>query len=252
MHPSFVRTVTRQGGVFTRDQALGSVSAAEVRARLRRGEWRRTLWAGVYVDGDLPDDVPALVRAAALWLGGDLVACHTTAALLWGFDLRAPDAARSQPLHFLGPATLSNRRVRGLQVHCSRLGTDDVVLHRGVWCTTPARTACDVVRLGAHIDGLATLDAALRSGRCTGQQLAAAAGQQRGLREVIRLRRLVPYADERAESPMESRMRWRFIAGGLPVPDLQIEVQADGRRHRLDTGWRDRRLGADSTGSRRT
>ena len=248
MHPSLARTVTRQGGVFTRDQALEYASPAEVRGRLRRREWRRTPWAGVYVDGDFPDDVPTLVRAASLWLGGDLVACHTTAALLWGFDLRGPTSAATEPLHFLGPAGLNNRRVRALQVHPSHLGTDDVVFHRGVWCTTPARTACDVVRLGAPVDGLATLDAALRSGTCTPALLAAAAEERAGLRDVIRLRGLVPYADERAESPMESRMRWRFIDGGLPAPDLQVKVEANGRRHRLDTGWREYRLGAEFDG----
>ena len=248
MQSSFARTVTRQGGVFTRDQALEGASAAEVRARLRRGEWRRTPWAGVYVDGELPDDVPKLVRAASLWLGGDLVACHTTAALLWGFDLRAPTAAAGQPLHFLGPAGLNNRRVRGLQVHCSHLGTDAAVRHRGVWCTPPSRTACDVVRLGARIDGLATLDAALRGGRCTRDLLAAEADAQAGLREVVRLRRLIPVADGRAESPMESRMRWRFIDGGLPAPGLQVEVRAYGRCHRLDVGWEDHLLGAEFDG----
>jgi hypothetical protein len=216
------------------------------------GSWRRTPWRGVYVDGELPDDVPTTIRAASLWLGGDLVACHTTAALLWGFDLRTRAAAASEPLHFLGPERLNNRRVRRLQVHCSHLGTDDVVLHRGIWCTRPARTACDVVRLGAPIDALATLDAALRSGTCSREQLATAVTAQAGLREVVRLRELVPYADGRAESPMESRMRWRFIDAGLPAPDLQVEVGANGRRHRLDTGWRDHRVGAESTGLKRT
>jgi hypothetical protein len=248
MHPGLARIVTRQGGVFTRDQALEAVSAAEARAYLRRGEWRRTAWAGVYVDGELPDDIPTLVRAASLWLGGDLVACHSTAALLWGFDLRSPLVAATEPLHFLGPAGLNNRRVRQLQVHCSHLGTDDVVLHQGVWCTPPSRTACDVVRLGPPIDGLATLDAALRSGTCTRDLLVSASEEQTGLRDVVRLRRLIPFADGRADSPMESRMRWRFIDGGLPAPDLQIEVAEGTRWHRMDTGWREYRLGAEFDG----
>ena len=238
----------RQGGVFTRDQALDLASAAEVRARLRRGQWRRTPWAGLYVDGEVPDDVPTLIRAASLWLGGDLVACHTTAALLWGFDLRAPAVIAGQPLHFLGPAELDNRRVRGLQVHCSHLGTADAVQHRGVWCTPPARTACDVVRIGAAIDGLATLDAAIASGTCTLEGLVTNCEEQVGLRGVSRLRDLIPFADGLAESPMESRMRWRFISGRLPTPEVQIQVIADGRRHRLDTGWREQRLGAEFDG----
>jgi very-short-patch-repair endonuclease len=47
---------------------------------------------------------------------------------------------------------------------------------------------------------------------------------------------------------MESRMRWRFVAGGLPAPDLQIEIRAEGRAHRLDSGWQEHRLGAEFDG----
>ena len=63
-----------------------------------------------------------------------------------------------------------------------------------------------------------------------------------------RLRRLVPFADHRAESPMESRMRWRFIDGGLPAPEVQISVPVDGGRRHLDTGWRPQRVGAEYDG----
>ncbi len=238
----------RQGGVLTRDQALGSCSPAEIRSHLRRRLWRPTPWRGIYVDGDVPDGPEALIRAALLWLGGDLVACHSTAASLWGFDLRTDDLARREPLQFLGPADLQNRRLSGLQVHSSSLGTGDAVLHRGVWCTPPARTACDVVRLGAPVDGLATLDAALRSGTCAADQLRAAHQDQRGLRGVVRLGRLIPFADGAAESPMESRMRWRFLAAGLPAPRVQVEVADGGRCHRLDVGWEEELVGAEFDG----
>jgi hypothetical protein len=183
-----------------------------------------------------------------LWLGGDLVACHSTAALLWGFDLRSDQNARSERLHFLGPHAMDNRLLGGLQVHSSSLGTDDAVLRSGVWCTPPARTACDVARLGARIDALATLDGALRSGTCERDQLMAAAAQQKGLRGVVLLNALLPRADGRSESPMESRMRWRFLNARLPVPEVQVEVAEGSRRHRLDVGWREYRLGAEFDG----
>jgi len=237
------RTIARQGGVFTTAQARDRYSDWEIRRLVQSGRWRRTRWRGVLVDGELPDSPVLQVKAAALAVGPDLVACHATAAMLWGFDVLGADT-----LHFLGPPELVNRRRPGIQVHPSSLGTDDAVLVDGVWCTPAARTACDVVRLSAPVDGLAVLDAALGTAWCTRQELAVAAERQAGLREVVRLRGLVPHADGRVESPMESRMRWRFVDGGLPAPEVQVRVIADGRSHHLDTGWTDRLVGAEFDG----
>lgn len=237
------RTIARQGGVFTTDQARESHSDREIRRLVRSGRWRRTRWRGVLADAELPDCLGAQVRAAALVVGPDLVACRSTAAALWRFDVLGDDV-----LHFLGPPSLANRRRPGIQVHPSVLGTDDAELVDGVWCTPPARTACDVVRSTAAIDGLATLDAALATRECTRAELTVEADRQRGLRQVVRLRSLVPHANGLAESPMESRMRWRFIDGGLPAPDVQVRVIADGRSAYLDTGWREQRVAAEFDG----
>lgn len=239
------RIIAAQGGVLTTAQAQERYSEWEIRRLVRSGRWRRSRWRGVLVDAEFPDSPSLELRAAALAAGPDLVVCHSTAARLWGFDV-----LRDDTLHFLGPAALVNRRLPGIQVHPSSLGCDDAVLVDGVWCTPAARTACDVVRLTPPIDGLATLDAALRSTSCTPEALTAAAVAQAGLRQVVRLRELVPYADRRAESPMESRMRWRFIDGGLPAPDLQVQVRVgDGTVQRyLDTGWAEQRVGAEFDG----
>jgi very-short-patch-repair endonuclease len=237
------RLIAAQHGVVTTSQALDHLGDTEVRALVRSGRWRRSPWRGVLVDGELPDTPRVVLRAAALAVGGDLVACHSTAASLWGFDVLGDTT-----LHFLGPGELVNRRLPGIQVHPSSLGTDDAVLVDGIWCTPPARTACDVVRLTPPIDGLATLDAALRSGACTREDLAAAAAVQAGLRQVVRLRGLVPHADPRAGSPMESRMRWRFLDARLPAPELQVEVPVGGRNRYLDVGWDRERVGAEYDG----
>jgi very-short-patch-repair endonuclease len=237
------RTIAAQGGVFTTAQARDSYSEWEIRRLVSSGRWRRTRWRGVLADAELPESPSVELRAASLAAGPDLVVCHSTAARLWGFDVLG-DAT----LHFLGPTGLVNRRLPGIQVHPSSLGCDDAVRVDGVWCTPPARTACDVVRLTPLIDGLATLDAALRATVCSRDDLTAAAETQAGLRQVIRLRNLIPHADGRAESPMESRMRWRFIDGGLPVPDLQVQVGEGAGQRYLDTGWPDRRIGAEFDG----
>jgi very-short-patch-repair endonuclease len=237
------RTIAAQGGVFTTAQARESHTEWEIRRLVASGRWRRTRWRGVLVDAELPESPTLELRAASLAAGPDLVACHSTAARLWGFDVLG-----SSTLHFLGPSDLVNRRLPGVQVHPSSLGGDDAVRIDGIWCTPAARTACDVVRLTPPIDGLATLDAALRALACTRDELAAAAEAQAGLREVIRLRALVRHADARADSPMESRMRWRFIDGGLPAPELQVRVGDETGQRYLDTGWPDRRVGAEFDG----
>ena len=71
---------------------------------------------------------------------------------------------------------------------------------------------------------------------------------QRGLRGVIRLGRLIPFADAAVESAMESRMRRRFLAGGLPAPRVQVEVADGSRCHRLDVGWEEELVGAEYDG----
>lgn len=248
MDPASARVSVAQGGVLTLDQALASHSPAQLRVLLRRGQLRRTPWRGVLVDGRRADDLLTLVRAASLWLGGDLVACRSTAAALWGFDLRSPEQAAADDLHFLAPAAVDNRRLNRLWVHPSSLGVADAVRRDGVWCTPPARTACDVARIGPVIDVLAVLDAALRSGTCTREDLQVACTGQTGLRGIVAVRELITHADGRAESPMESRMRWRFLAAGLPATQLQIEVGNSRRRHRIDLGWEEHRLGVEFDG----
>ena len=156
------RTIAVQGGVFTTAQAREGHSEWEIRQLVASGRWRRSRWRGVLLDGELPDSPTLQIRAAALVVGPDLVACHSTAASLWGFDVLAVPT-----LHFLGPPQLANRGRPGIRVHPSHLGTHDAVLVDGVWCTSAARTACDVVRTTSPIHGLATLDAALRTAACT-------------------------------------------------------------------------------------
>ena len=248
MRMSFDAVVTGQGGVFTRDQAVSSFAVPEIRSRLRRGLWRRTPWRGIFVDGRYPDDAHTRIRAAALRVGGDLVACRSTAALLWGFDIRPPDVVAADDVHLLGPPDLDNRRLPGLQVHPSCLGTRDAELRRGLWCTPAPRTACDVARLGEPIDILATLDAAMASRKCTRAQLLQECVAQRGLRGIRRVADLVPWADGRAESPMESRLRWRFLQSDLPAPEVQLVVSRGCRSHRLDLGWRRYKVGVEFDG----
>ena len=65
-------------------------------------------------------------------------------------------------------------------------------------------------------------------------ELTRAVCSQQGRRGIVKVRELLPLADARAESPMESECRLVMIDGGLPRPVLQHEVvDAGGRLRRL-------------------
>lgn len=71
------------------------------------------------------------------------------------------------------------------------------------YVTAPAWTAVEVARALRRPRALATLDAALRSGKCTRADVWRAALDQAGRRGIVAVRNLIALAD-RARSP-----RWR-------------------------------------------
>lgn len=76
-----------------------------------------------------------------------------------------------------------------------------------------------------------------------------AAVEQFGRRGIVHVRELIPLADPRAESPMESEARSVMIDGGLPTPELQFEViDRDGRLWRLDFAWPDLKFAVEYDG----
>src|SRR4029077_19647855 len=116
--------------------------------------------------------------------------------------------------HVLNPSEHQLRPADGLVVH--RRDGAPLVLMSGRPTTAPAWTAVEVARALRRPRALATLDAALRSGRCDLTDCRCARGAQKGRRGVVKVRHILPLADGRAESPMESEARLVMIDGGLP------------------------------------
>jgi len=215
------------GGLATREELLAVMSPKMVSAHLRAGSIIR-VWHGVYASS--PPGTVGRLAALDLATGKTLVACMATAAQLYGFDTE-----NDGRIHVLDPA-VRMRPNSGLMVH-QRIGAP---LRRveGRLATAPAWTAVEVARALRRPRALATLDAALCSGACTGVELDAAIREQKGRRGIVKVRNLVGYADGRAESPMESEARLVFIDGGLPMPELQYEiVDRCGVLWRVDFAW---------------
>ncbi|BBX83928.1 hypothetical protein [Mycolicibacterium aubagnense] len=228
-----------QDGVATSSQILTRQSRREFNEDLRTGALQR-IWQGIYSRGE-PDDWTRL-RGLDHSAGAVVPVCLGTAAALYGFDTENP-----KDLHVLNPPHHQLRNADGLVVH--RRDGAPMAEVCGRPATTAAWTAIEVARSLRRPRSLATLDAALRSGTCDRVELSRAVTRQAGRRGIVAVRELLPLADARAESPMESEARLVMIDGGLPAPELQYElIDGRGQLRRLDFAWPDHRVAAEYDG----
>jgi hypothetical protein len=229
----------RQGGVATSGQILTVVSRYEFETVVKRKHVER-IWHGVYCLGEPTDELR--LRGLDLSCGTTVAVCLATAAALHGFDTEQPS-----DLHVLNPHGHQLRPADGLVVH--RRDGAPLVSTGERRATAPAWTAIEVARGLRRPRALATLDAALQSGTVSRGQMWRAAIEQAGRRGIVAVRDLLPLADPRAESPMESEARLAIIDGGLPLPELQFEVvDGNGELRRLDFAWPDQRVAAEYDG----
>lgn len=239
VHAELNRLLDAQGGVVTSAQALTHLTRRGLESALNYGVLQK-IWYGVYGRGELTTALR--LRGLDLVAGTKVAVCLNTAAEVYGFDTE-----RDPPLHVLNPAGSQLRPTRGLVAHRREGAPLTMVAGRPV--TAPAWTAIEVARSLRRPRALATLDAALRSGTCSREELRRSVERQSGRRGVVHARELLPLASPLAESPMESEARLIMLDGGLPPPVLQYEVaDLQGRVWRLDFAWPECRVAAEYDG----
>lgn len=223
------------GGFATATQLLTVMTRQQLRVQVRLGGLVR-VWYGVYAAAE--PDLLGRLAALDLFMGQRAVACLGTAAELYGFDLE-----NTQVVHVLDPG-VRMRPTAGLMVH-QRLGAP--LQHvAGRLATAPAWTAVEVARQLRRPRALAALDAVLHTMRSTAADLESAVREQKGRRGIVQVRELLQYADGRAESGMESEARLVMIDYGVPLPELQYEIQGrDGEIYRVDFAWPEQRVAAE-------
>jgi hypothetical protein len=162
--------------------------------------------------------VAVLVR-----LGGGAVLSHGSAARWHRFVVPRRDD---------GVVQLTDvaqwRTGRGYRVARAGLPDGDLVAFLRFYATGPARTLVDCARQWDVTDAVVAMDAALQARLVRRDDLVAAvlAGSHRpGIGSAGRALSLV---DGRAESVLETRVRLRLIASGLPAPELQVDVLRAG------------------------
>jgi len=239
MNPELAELFENQGGVATTGQILARTTRRQFDAAVNRGVLER-MWQGIYCLGEPTDELR--LRGLDLSCGKSVPVCLGTAAAIYGFDTED-----TIDLHVLNPPGGQLRSADGLVVH-RRDGVPLMMVDRRL-ITPAAWTAVEVARAQRRPRGLATLDAALRSGTCNRAELWRAAVEQSRRRGIVAVRELIPLADALAESPMESEARLAMIDGGLPIPKLQYEILDGNReRRRVDFAWPQYRIAVEYDG----
>ncbi|MGD9622888.1 MAG: hypothetical protein AB7G47_22355 [Mycolicibacterium sp.] len=239
MNKGLLQLVETQGGVVTSRQILEHLTRRRFESVVNTGVLER-IWNGIYCLGEPTDRLR--LRGLDLSCGKPVAACLGTAAAVFGFDTEQPT-----DLHVLDPPGCALRNVDGLRVH--RREGAPLVVRDGRRVTAPGWTAIEVARGLSRPRALATLDAALRSGTCNLPVLWRAAVEQKGRRGIVAVRDLLPLADARSESPMESEARLAMVDGGLPIPELQYEIlDGNGELRRLDFAWPQYHVAAEYDG----
>jgi very-short-patch-repair endonuclease len=189
------------------------------------------------LDRELRSRLPAILLTAPT----GAVISHRTAAALWGVEI--PMQPADPRAHLIVPpgSRAENRPDR--RIHRDPLLDDDVVRLSALPVTTPARTWRDLA--GAILPpALLAVTDQLLAGRCAREDLEAQLARRPRGRGSARARAVLPVADPRAESPMESVLRWLVHQAGLPAPELQFVVRSPTGSFlgRADLAWPERKV----------
>lgn len=232
MNPELAAVAHRRGGTFTRADALAAgYSPAEIRGRLRRGEWV-VLCRGVYAHGSTDRGV-ARLSAVLQRFGSGAALSHRSAARILGLPLVGVEPGATD---VTVPGARSRTR-RGVSVHGRNLPPEHVQQVGPLRVTNPVRTAVDLARVLAFPAAVCVADAGLRISGHSQEQVSAllAVDAGPGSRSA---RRVLAFADARAESPGESLSRVAIASHGLPPPQLQTWVgDATEQIGRVDFLW---------------
>jgi hypothetical protein len=194
-----------------------------------------------YLPRAVAGDLAARVAAVLLTAPPGAVVSHLTAAALWGVAI--PRQSTDGPVHITVSTGSSVRARQDRSVHRSPITDAEVTRARGFPTTKPDRTWRDLAMVLTAPALLAVTDQLLAKG-CTILELRTQLARRPSGRGSARARAVLPVADPRAESPMESVLRWLLHAAGLPRPVLQHEVLGPGGRFlgRADLAWPDRKV----------
>jgi hypothetical protein len=193
-----------------------------------------------YLPRALSGDLRQRSAAVLLTAPAGAVLSHATAASLWGIaiPLQPIDDRR---VDLIVPAGSRAESRVDRRVHRMPVESDEITRHEHFAVTVRERTWRDLAARLRPPALLAVADQLLAHG-CTVGELQRQLDRRPSGRGSARARAVLPVADGRAESPMESVLRWLLHAAGLPTPissspsTRQGVSLSDGRISRGPTG----------------
>jgi hypothetical protein len=248
--PSLRDLAVSQGGVFTVGQAKASgwthhAVLGEVESRA----WKR-LHPGVLVDRAWLESLDpvaqhlVLLRGRLMHRGQGWHAARRTAALVHGLPIIGRPPAVPQLVR-----DKSTRSLRG-NVRHERIATLPEHERGGVVVpvTSLARTVADIARDECFRNAVVVADGARRAGATTEELLHVATRCARWPGGPA-IRPVALFADDRAETPLESISRVALHQLGLPAPELQVEIwDVDQFVARVDFLWRRQNVVGEADG----
>ncbi len=198
--------------------------------------------SGVYAESTAWSVLPMWERhlslaRAAVRATPDAIISHTSAAALLGLPMPPLPPRRATM------TLLDDRRTSAddgwRRFHRGNTPPAHIVLDRGHPYLVPARTIVDCMREMRPADALAVLDAALRMGIVSSQELVAMRRHQRRWPGVAVADQIMKLGDGRRESWFESTSAWLMADWGLPVGIPQVVITDAGGRFvaRVDVLW---------------
>ena len=216
----------RQGGVFTRQQALDEGwTPRQVRRRTESGSWRRLAGKALVHRAQEPDALAWAWAVGVTW--PDAVVSHRTAGLLHGFPLPRTDAGVPEVAHAIAPR--GRRRAFAIRAHEVPFGADDVCFLEDLAVTSARRTAVDCLADATSEDAL-RLWAWLSTRKIlTRAELSAEVLARTGRHGTPTLVRLLGTISTGAVSVAELRLHRLLRRAGLTGWTANTEIQVGGR-----------------------
>lgn len=214
---------------------------------VRRGAYatkRAVQWAGA---DDARRHVLRILAVRSA-VGRHAIASYHSAAILHHLSLLKPLPGDAVTVT-LPPGKAWNRaRPADVVFRSAELPAGHLARAYNLPVTTVARTVADLARTLPFTDAVVVADSALCQDKVTKAELNEILGTCARWPGVKQARRVVEFADERAESPLESAARVVFDACGLDAPELQATIFSRNGVFRVDFLWPGQRVIAEADG----